>query len=208
MLIRQGSGVVLQPYESDFQAVKRPSSLVRCGISFDHDDWMDFKWHPTELILDGKRFYVIWTSGEEDEINRDRVLMDDHGVVWFNEVHDLLQYADEHDIVLFQRNVDDSIDIDAGISTLAQSDHLDCSAVMGAWNISWDFANGTRAVFDQRSVEHDAVYDKIFFGCNLPAVTPPGEHFVPEWDEEELDLLRRTVNQGVSLIRASIESPR
>jgi hypothetical protein len=169
---------------------------------------MDLKWYPTELIFDGKKIYVLWTSGDEDELNRDRVLVDDLGVVWFNEIQDLLNYVDEHELALFQRSVEHSIDIDAGVSALSESEHLNCSAVMGAWNMSWDFANGTMADFEQRSDEHDAIYDKLFFGCNLPAMTPPGEHFVPEWDEDELDLLRRTIDQGVSLIRASLLSPR
>jgi hypothetical protein len=44
----------------------------------------------------------------------------------------------------------------------------------------------------------------VFFGNNLPAMTPPGEHYVPEWDDEEIALLWRIIGQGVDLIRSSL----
>ena len=42
-------------------------------------------------------------------------------------------------------------------------------------------------------------YDKLFWGCNLPPVTPPGERYVPRWRPDELADLRRVMRAGLDL---------
>jgi hypothetical protein len=44
------------------------------------------------------------------------------------------------------------------------------------------------------------VYNKLFIGNNLPSMTLPGEQYRPEWTEEELGLLRASIEMAVDLI--------
>jgi hypothetical protein len=47
-------------------------------------------------------------------------------------------------------------------------------------------------------------YDKLFWGNNLPVVTPPGEFYVPAWSDEELAELHRILSDGMRLIRVAV----
>jgi hypothetical protein len=49
---------------------------------------------------------------------------------------------------------------------------------------------------------------KLFFGNNLPSMTPRGEHFEPEWSAEELGVLRARIETAVDLIRSHVASGR
>ena len=47
-------------------------------------------------------------------------------------------------------------------------------------------------------------YEKLFFGNNLPAMTPLGEHYTPARTDEELDDIRRHVVLGFDLSEKTI----
>ncbi len=51
-----------------------------------------------------------------------------------------------------------------------------------------------------------ACYDKLFWGCNLPAVTPPGEWFTPEWREDELAVIRQTFEAGLAQLESELRA--
>jgi hypothetical protein len=71
---------------------------------------------------------------------------------------------------------------------------VECSAFLDVWNFFDDLA-GLHTASDTESarLSRAAVgcYDKLFWGNNLPSVTPPGEQFVPSWSPEELAAIGR-----------------
>jgi hypothetical protein len=48
------------------------------------------------------------------------------------------------------------------------------------------------------------VYEKLFGANNLPAVTPPGERFSPEWSPDELELLANVLKGGLTVFRQAV----
>ncbi len=44
------------------------------------------------------------------------------------------------------------------------------------------------------------------WGCNLPAVTPPGELFEPAWQENELIAIRRVLEAGLELFESELRT--
>lgn len=48
------------------------------------------------------------------------------------------------------------------------------------------------------------IYDKLFHGCNLPAMTPDGEHYVPEWSASETAALKQLLMLGIAELRARL----
>jgi hypothetical protein len=50
---------------------------------------------------------------------------------------------------------------------------------------------------------HDA-YQKLFLGCNLPAITPEGKHFDPDWSREERENLARVLRLGLAELDAAV----
>ena len=77
--------------------------------------------------------------------------------------------------------------------------------LLDVWNLCTDAANSTGRRFDHDTDDLDQVYDVLFFANNLPAMTPEGEHFVPDWTAPDLERLERVVSTGIALLRAALD---
>jgi hypothetical protein len=54
------------------------------------------------------------------------------------------------------------------------------------------------------------IYHKLFWGNNLPPVTPEGCHFNPEWSRDELAALAGVLSAGLEMFQfhtRPLESP-
>src|SRR5262249_751607 len=78
---------------------------------------------------------------------------------------------------------------------------VDCSAFLNAWNFFDDLlvelSDGDQASHARLSPDAAAYYDKLFWGSNLPAVTPPGEWCQPRWQAAELTEIRLILEAGL-----------
>jgi hypothetical protein len=84
---------------------------------------------------------------------------------------------------------------------------VDCRAFLDAWNFLDDLAGlhaGADTPHKRLSREAAGVYDKLFWGNNLPAVTPPGERFEPSWSPTELAAIRRVFESGLGVLAAEL----
>ena len=113
-------------------------------------------------------------------------------------------YVAAHSIVLGEADNDHVHDLDVIADWLAGDDDPDAVAVLNAWNLAWDVANSTGAAFAHRGGERDAVYDKVFWANNLPAVTPPGERYEPEWAADEIAVLSAVVSETLAVVRGAL----
>ena len=82
---------------------------------------------------------------------------------------------------------------------------IDCNDILAAWNLFSDVARsvgdaGTSYLASDSVLGHE--YEKLFFGNNLPALTPPEEHHTPTWTDDEIDDIRRHVILGFDLFKA------
>ena len=89
----------------------------------------------------------------------------------------------------------------------ADGDGIDCRAFLDAWNLFDDLAGlhdrpGTG--YARLSRAASSRYDKLFWGNNLPGVTPPGERYDPDWRPEEVAEIRRVMEAGLTLVRESL----
>lgn len=153
--------------------------------------------------LDGRDRHFLWYADEPD------------GVV-VGASGEMVTFASEAELLAFGATegmswpIDFTVsyDLDAVVAWIAQRDAeaIDCIMMLNAWNLFVDIA----ATFSCKLLEPrgaNAVYDKIFWGNNLPTMTPPGEHYVPAWSQEEADVLAGVCAAGLSLLRRAIESP-
>jgi len=74
---------------------------------------------------------------------------------------------------------------------------------LSCWNLVTGVASSLQHPFDDRSPAHRTLHDKVFRALNLPAMTPPGERYVPRWSPAELSLLRLVLTDGITLARAA-----
>ena len=84
---------------------------------------------------------------------------------------------------------------------------MDCESLLSAWNLFGDIARsvGERGIpYAESDVNLDSEYEKLFFGSNLPAITPAGKHYEPAWNDGELKAIRRHMVLGLGLFEASV----
>jgi hypothetical protein len=82
---------------------------------------------------------------------------------------------------------------------------IDSKLFLETWNLFDDVASSIEnRLFEWISREADVVYDKLFWGNNLPAVTPPGQRYDPVWSDDEVETLRKILGDGIGLVRFAL----
>lgn len=84
---------------------------------------------------------------------------------------------------------------------------LDCEAALNAWNLLADLPAppaDAPSVFGRADQSGRELYDKLFFGNNLPAITPRGTSYTPLWSAEELARLSHTLRLGLAYLAARL----
>ena len=151
---------------------------------------MSNTYYPYAFRLNGRRLCLLWGAGHGKD--PDDVVLDDEGRLPVFETPDAASvYASRRGLGFVDKDCVEPIDLDALTEWLARpTDKIDCPTLLNAWNIFGDVAtalNGVRTHIDER--QHGHLYDKLFFGLNLPAVTPEGQHYEPGWSDEEVGIL-------------------
>lgn len=162
---------------------------------------MERKYYIFWYRLDGGDAYLIWYSNEQDG-----VLVDEGGcVLSFPDRGSLLKYAESQ-----------GLSIEAEESTLHNLDELvrwlnsgdtnliECDNYNGAWNLFADVSHSINGDFDADKDLTQKLYDKLFWGCNLPSITPEGEQYHPAWTKRELKIMRDVLSSGLQMFRSSV----
>ena len=79
------------------------------------------------------------------------------------------------------------------------SDSVNCNDFLNAWNLFGDAASSLGVGFIGADKRLNSIYDKLFWGCNLPAVTPPAKSYEPIWSQAETVALASVVAEGLAL---------
>jgi hypothetical protein len=157
-----------------------------------------------QLRLDGEMAFVVWYSGERDGFLRDA----GGRLLTACTLEALAAAAQARGIGL--EDAEPSIyDFDR-INTWCAAPNaagVDCQAFLDAWNLFDDLAGlhtGADNPYARLSRETAGCYDRLFWGNNLPTVTPPGEQFEPVWSAEELIEIRRVLAAGLVLLATEL----
>jgi hypothetical protein len=145
----------------------------------------DFTHYVIRGLLDGPATFLLWYTDERDGLVREpdgRLLRAPSPEAMTEAVGERGLRAEAGD--------EQCYDLDA-IAAWCRSPTpagIDCPAFLDAWNLSDDSA-GTHGPADRvarpdadyvtLSRASSAAYDKLFWGNNLPSVTPPGERYEP-----------------------------
>ena len=148
--------------------------------------------------------YFLWHTDESPSGSQpDGVLLDEAGrLLTFTSLADLQGFAHRRGLSLDSNVNAEPLDLDAVQRWLgaARRTTVDCQEFLNAWNLFSDFASTVdgklRHIDDQKEVR---IYDKLFWGNNLPALTPPGKEYVPLWTRSEVARLRNVLNKGMQL---------
>ncbi len=148
--------------------------------------------------LDARDAYLIWFNGEPDG-----VIVDANGKVpCFPNNEDLLRYACSLNLSV-ETEEPNLHDLDSLASWLEAKDNetVDCKIFLAAWNLFDDVSRSVGGNFDPGRKKTKKIYNKLFWGNNLPVVTPEGKSYTPLWTKRELKIMREVLSEGLSLFR-------
>lgn len=156
------------------------------------------------LRLDDAPLFVIWYSDERDGFVRD----EEGRLRIAGTLEGLAALARGAGIALEDQGPAD-YDFDR---IRAWCDHpgeagIDCPAFLNAWNFFDDLANlhtEPDSPYSRLSRAAEDSYDTLFWGCNLPAMTPPGERFDPTWTPENVAEIREVLEAGLRRLAAEL----
>jgi hypothetical protein len=151
--------------------------------------------------LDGTDQLLLWFSDEEDGVFTEapgRVLS-------FATEARLLSFTDRHGLPVAEEGpILHDLDAVQRWTTDPRAETLDCRDALAAWNLFMDVASSLPvegAAFVRADSELNLIYEKVFWGNNLPAVTPEGERYEPLWTEDEVSHLAGLLSRGFELFR-------
>ena len=151
--------------------------------------------------------YVIWYAGEPDGL----YVGPDEGLPTFASHHELECYATNHRL-LVDDSESDVLDLDAvrTFGAASKGTPVRCNQILNAWNFFIDLARslgGPGTNFLNLDQELNRVYEKVFWGCNLAPVTPPGKHYTPIWSSSERASIQQLMKAGLLLWDTAIGNP-
>lgn len=171
---------------------KRDDSAAGCELNN-----MSREYYILWYRLDYKDSYFIWFTTEKD----DGVFKDENNLVpSFSNIKDLQNYAKLNKVTI----IDEEpllFNLDIVINWLNETNHKieDYNPFLNTWNLFEDISRSTNGNFAKD--RHYEIYERIFWGCNISAVTPEGESFTPTWTEDELKTIRKTLTLGFQMFR-------
>jgi hypothetical protein len=159
------------------------------------------------IQLDAADTFVVWYSTDGHDgfvrLSNERLLVTASSA-------DLQARAAHLGLSLEPENVTDyDFDFVQDWCDIPVAEGVDCSAFLNAWNFFDDLAEihaKPETHHARLSREAREVYDKLFWGNNLPAATPIGERYEPSWITSELEMMREVLESGLHLIKIEIRN--
>lgn len=163
--------------------------------------------YPLWIRLHHQRIGLVWQTEDgtsEVEGDTDCVLVRDGRIISVGTPAEFAAVAQQFDLKL-EEGTDGIQNLDEleRLLELPASDDI-CTKLLNAWNLFGDVARSVGASLDDSGPEASKCYDKLFYGSNLESITPAGEHYSPEFTDEERLLIAGVFNRGRTLLTARI----
>ncbi len=154
--------------------------------------------------LDRQDSYLIWYSNTTDGIFVD----EKDFILSFITLAELESYASKNTLCL-ENEIPILHDLDWVCDWLRcpSSTTINCDHVLATWNLFADISISVKIggeLFKNLNRKYDRVYDKLFWGNNLPSVTPAGVKYIPVWSSEEICVLETVLEAGLKLFRQKV----
>jgi hypothetical protein len=160
--------------------------------------------------LDSRDRYLIWFTSERD--NSDGVVTSSDFMSIFNSKAELEKYAQINGFmpVDVSEPLLHNLDMIAKWLKMKKMKHarqVDCVHLLNAWNLFADVSKSVNGGFDSNQERTQKIYSKLFWGNNLPTVTPEGRFYVPLWSGRELEIIHEVLKQGLLMFRNHAKRP-
>lgn len=163
---------------------------------------MEMSRYPYCYIYKGKKTFLVWQTKKDEQ---DSFKLDSNNCLISSETEDELRKLLGNESKHIKWLEGAAIDFDNFWKALKNlkvdraSSEKTCKILLDGWNFIEDLAHTislTEELKKLRSPLLNKVYEKLFYGNNLPAITPEGKSYSPLWLQEEIFLFR---NEFISI---------
>lgn len=151
------------------------------------------------FIIYNKKYYTLWYTSEKDGFIIDE---DNLHIKSFSNIYSAKVFAEQNNIILSN----EITEILCDKTILFDLYNIDCNSVLTFWNIMSDMANTLNKKFlgDCNNEIINESYNKLFYGCNLPAINGKNNDFIPKWTKNEKQTLLKIIKDGLNILIASL----
>ena len=166
---------------------------------------MDRCYYACQLLLNSVDTFVIWYSDGLDGF----VVTPEGYLVAANSSENLVMIAANLGLKLEHQKIT-VYDFDSLLAwcQAPASEGVHATMFLNAWNF-FDDLTGLQANLESRYVflsrQASYIYEKLFYGNNLPSITPIGEHYIPSWSNDELIEMRLVFMAGLDHLKKKLE---
>lgn len=134
-----------------------------------------------------------------DNSEKDFFVIDNDKILMFSKIESVISYTKEHNMKLYDPDVDTLYDINQMESLcLHLDDKLNCSEVINFWNITDALCNSLNIVFIGNNKKYNYVYNELFGGCNT-AINAC--EYQPRWLKKDLNNIQDVLKICVSIFK-------
>lgn len=146
------------------------------------------------FVMKRKKYFTIWYTDDKDGF----VLNSQGRIEIFKTENDVREFLQKKQIKPGEKVT--LVDCDE-IGEM-NYEHIECSRVLDFWNIITDISYSVNEDFVGRTKSEEIlnVYDKLFYGCNLPVINRTDEKYVPEWSAKEQKVIFNVIRDGLRVI--------
>ena len=160
------------------------------------------EYYSYQVHFAGYTHNLLWYTNDLDGL-----ILDQNGkLTTFATRTELVTYAEAHGITPL-KHATTSLDLDLVVRWCehASATSVDCQLLLNAWNFFTDLTNSVPRVasaFVGSNRKYSPINEKLFYGCDLPVITPKDMHYIPSWTVEELVDIVTVLRSGLEDIQA------
>ncbi|MBL4606263.1 MAG: hypothetical protein JKY01_00315 [Pseudomonadales bacterium] len=164
------------------------------------------KYYICQLIFKKDAVFILQY---EDETNG--VKMEDSQLVYVYNIPPLLQYGELKNLLIDSNSITQYEDLDFNeLESWLEKPHatISCEYFLNLWNILIDTlaSQNDPSLFLDLAEDEDGIliYNKLFWGANLPEYTPPGKIHISDWQLADISNLQAIFKSGLEELKVVI----
>ena len=148
------------------------------------------RYYKISFVYKKKKYYTLWFNNDIDGL-----LNKNKKIILFKSDNEMINYSINNNIKVKEDKIVnynvDRIKIIIKNIKLMKDEKINCKYILGIWNIIGDIVRTNQTYFsgDLWKIKNKKlllIYDKIFFGNNLPALRGDGEIYIPIFNNNEI----------------------
>jgi hypothetical protein len=161
------------------------------------------EYYACSVRIRGEDIHVLWFTNDMDGLER----TDSGSIRHFDDLDQVRAYCVANEIDLSTPATKYDLD-QILLWSRSPIEPLNCPEVLNTWNFLMDAqqASDSNELLQHADRRAGGIYDKLFFGSNLPSVTPEGQEYQPAWSVDELQTLSSLLTRGIHAFVQNINS--